>query len=371
MNKKYLIIGGLLLAGGLLYFLFYAGNEGTGVEKAEKRRYIKSVYASGYVDSIGKVQIKPEVSGYIKQILVAEGDEVKKGDVVAVIRNDKLEEQLKEVRAKKELVENRMKQNSPFLKALRDEIDIWKMNTEIEKGNFARRESLYQKGIISKEAYDQARQSVEVTEKTYTKSIEALKDQLASLNSELDSLTASEQAVAEEIEKHNIKAPVDGKVLRKFIEEGDYVNSVFKDDLLFSIGDTGKLETVLQVDEEYVPLIKPGQKVLVTTDAYPGEVFEGSLTVIESEADRVSRTVKVKAENDYPPGIPVGITVEGNIIIDDREGVFVSEEAVDEGYVEVVRDGKKVKAPVEAGANTDGVVEIKKGVGENEEIITR
>ena len=371
MNRKYLIIGGILLAGGLLYFLVFAGNDGTGVEKAEKRRYIKSVYASGYVDSIGKVQIKPEVSGYIQQIFVAEGDEVKKGDVVAIIRNDKLEEQLKEVRAKKELVENRRKQNSPFLKALRDEIDIWKMNTEIEKGNFARRESLYQKGIISREAYDQARQSVEVTEKTYTKSIEALKDQLASLNSELDSLTASEQAVAEEIEKHKIKAPVDGKVLRKFVEEGDYVNSVFKDDLLFSIGDTGKLETVLQVDEEYVPLLRPGQKVLVTTDAYPGEVFEGKLTVIESEADRVSRTVKVKAENDYPPGIPVGITVEGNIIIDDREGVFVSEEAVDEGYIEVVRDGKKVKVPVEAGANTDGVVEIKKGVGENEEIITR
>ncbi len=109
---------------------------------------------------------------------------------------------------RKELVEDRMKESSPFLKALRDEIDIWKMNTEIEKGNFARRESLYRKGIISKEAYDQARQGVEVTEKTYTKSIEALKDQLASLNSELDSLTASEQAVAEEIEKHSIKAPV-------------------------------------------------------------------------------------------------------------------------------------------------------------------
>ncbi|MCL4243724.1 MAG: efflux RND transporter periplasmic adaptor subunit [Candidatus Dadabacteria bacterium] len=371
MNRKYLIIGGLLLAGVLVYFLVFAGKDGTGVEKAEKRRYIKSVYASGYVDSIGKVQIKPEVSGYIRQIFVAEGDEVRKGDVVAIIQNDKLDEQLKEVRAKKELVEDRMKKDSPFLKALRDEIDIWKMNTEIEKGNFARRESLYQKGIISKEAYDQARQSVEVTEKTYTKSMEALKDQLASLNSELESLTASEHAVAEEIEKHRIKAPVDGKVLRKFIEEGDYVNSVFKDDLLFSIGDTGRLETVLQVDEEYVPLLRPGQKVLVTTDAYPGEVFEGKLTIIESESDRVSRTVKVKADNDYPPGIPVGITVEGNIIVDDREGVFVSEEAVEEGHVEVVRDGKKVKVPVEAGANTDGVVEIKKGVGANEEIITR
>lgn len=371
MNKKYLVIGGLLLAGGLIYFLMFMGDDGTGVEKAEKKRYVKSVYASGYVDSVGKVQIKPEVSGYIQEIFVSEGDEVKKGDVVAIIRNDKLDEQLKEVTAKKELIEDRMKDDSPFLRALRDEIAIWKMNTEIEKGNFARRESLFEKGIISKEAYDQARQTVEVTEKTYAKSTEALKDQLAALQSELDSLTASEQAVREEIEKHRIKAPVDGKVLRKFIEEGDYVNSVFKDDLLFSIGDTGRLETVLLVDEEFVPLLKVGQKVLVTTDAYPDEVFEGRIKVIESEADRVSRTVKVKADNDYPPGIPVGITVEANIIIDDREGIFITEDAVEDGQVEVVRDGKKVRVPVEAGANKDGVVEIKKGIGENEEIITR
>jgi HlyD family secretion protein len=282
-----------------------------------------------------------------------------------------LKEQLREISAKRELIEGRMKEDSPFLKALKDEIAIWKMNTEIERRNFERRESLYGKGIISKEDYDKSKQGLEVTEKTLAKSLEALNDQLASLRSELESLTAAEQAVVREMEKHEIKSPVDGEVLRKFAEEGDYVNSVLKDDILFSLGNPGTLETVLSVDEEFIPLIKPGEKVLITTDAYPGKVFEGKIRVIERESDRVSRTVKVKADTNYPPDIPVGITVEANIVVTDREGLFISKEAYKDGYIEVVKDGKKVKVPVEAGVEEDDYIEIRDGAPGGGETLTR
>jgi HlyD family secretion protein len=373
MNRKYVFILVLAAAAVLLAYMFLSPNgEGTKEPaKVERKRYIKSVYASGYVDSVNKVQIKPEVSGYIDRIYVKEGDKVKKGEVIATIKNDKLKEQLREISAKRELIEGRMKEDSPFLKALRDEISIWKMNTEIERRNFERRESLFEKGIISKEDYDKSRQSLEVTEKTLAKSLEALNDQLASLRSELDSLTASEQAVVRETEKHEIKSPVDGEVLRKFAEEGNYVNSVLKDDILFSLGNPGTLETVLSVDEEFVPLIKPGDRVLITTDAYPGKVFEGKIRVIERESDRVSRTVKVKADTDYPPDIPVGITVEANIVVADREGLFISKEAYKDGYIEVVKDGKKVKVPVEAGVEEDDYIEIKDGAPGGGETLTR
>lgn len=372
MNRKYVFILIIAAAAAVLAYIFLSPRDDGNKEspQAEKKRFIKSVYASGYVDSENKVQIKPEVSGYIDRIFVNEGDKVTKGEVIATIRNDKLKEQLREVSAKRELIENRMKEDSPFLRALKEEIAIWKTNTEIEKRNFDRRESLYRKGIISKEEYDKSRQGLEVTEKTYTKSLEALKDQLASLESELASLTASEEAVRREMDKHEIKSPVDGEVLRKFAEEGDYVNSVLKDDILFSIGNPGALETVLAVDEEFVPLIKPGDKVLITTDAYPGRVFEGKIRVIERESDRVSRTVKVKADTDYPPDIPVGITVEANIVIADREGLFISREAYKDGYVEVVKDGKKIRVPVEAESEKDGYIEIDGGLsgsGENPE----
>ena len=373
MNRRYIFILVSIAAAALLAYLFLIpkGDGTNETAKVEKKRYVKSVYASGYVDSVNKVQIKPEVSGYIERINVKEGDRVQKGEVIATIKNDKLKEQLREISAKRGLIENRMKEDSPFLKALKDEIAIWKMNTEIEERNFERRESLFQKGIISKEDFDKAKQGLEVTEKTYAKSLEGLNDQLASLKSELESLTASEQAVVREMEKHEIKSPVDGEVLRKFAEEGDYVNSVLKDDILFSIGNPGTLETVLSVDEEFIPLIKPGEKVLITTDAYPGKVFEGKIRVIERETDRVSRTVKVKADTDYPPDIPVGITVEANIVVTDREGLFISKEAYKDGYIEVVRDGKKVRVPVEPGAEEDSYIEIKDGAPGSEETLTR
>ncbi|MEW6143935.1 MAG: efflux RND transporter periplasmic adaptor subunit [Thermodesulfobacteriota bacterium] len=373
MNRRYIFI--LVAAAAVLLiayiFLFPGGEQSKEAAKVEKKRYVKSVYASGYVDSVNKVQIKPEVSGYIDRIYVKEGDKVKKGEVIATIKNDKLKEQLREISAKRELIEGRMKEDSPFLKALRDEIAIWKMNTEIERRNFERRESLYGKGIISKEDYDKSKQGLEVTEKTLAKSLEALNDQLASLRSELESFTAAEQAVVREMEKHEIKSPVDGEVLRKFAEEGDYVNSVLKDDILFSLGNPGTLETVLSVDEEFIPLIKPGEKVLITTDAYPGKVFEGKIRVIERESDRVSRTVKVKADTDYPPDIPVGITVEANIVVMDREGLFISKEAYKDGYIEVVKDGKKVRVPVEAGVEEDDYIEIRDGAPGGEETLTR
>ncbi len=373
MSRKYILIllSAAVIAVLAYLFLFNNKNEPAENAKVEKKRYIKSVYASGYVDSVNKVQIKPEVSGYIDHIYVKEGDKVKKGEVIASIKNDKLKEQLREISAKRELIEGRMKEDSPFLKALKDEIGIWKTNTEIERRNFERRESLFQKGIIAKEDFDKAKQSLEVTEKTYTKSLESLNDQLASLKSELDSLTASEQAVVREMEKHEIKSPVDGEVLRKFAEEGDYVNSVLKEDVMFSIGNPGELETDLMVDEEYIPLIKPGQKVLITTDAYPDKVFEGKIRVIERESDRVSRTVKVKADTDYPPDIPVGITVEANIIVTDRDGLFISKEAYKDGYIEVEKDGKMVKVPVDTGVEKGGYIEIEDGAPDNKEIQTR
>ena len=138
-------------------------------------------------------------------------------------------------------------------------------------------------------------------------------------------------------------------MLRKFTEEGDYVNNMIQGNELFSVGDPENLETVLLVDEEYSPLIKIGQKVLITTDAYPDKVFEGKVTLIERESDRKSRTVKVKADVDYPGNIPVGITIEANIVVMDKEGLFISKDTVKNGYIKITSNGEEVEIPVKQG----------------------
>lgn len=370
MIKRYLLFfSALVIAAAAFYFLIMKTDNSEETAKVEKKRYIKSVYASGYVDSVNKVIIRPEVSGYIEHIYIREGDTVSKGQIIAVIRNDKLKEEKKDILAKKELVEKRMEKDSDYIKSLEDEVEIWKLNADIEKRNFQRRRSLYEKGIISRESYDQAEQSLEVADRNHTRAKSILNDAVASLEADLKSLTAREQAVIREMEKHEIKSPVNGQVLRKFAEEGDYVNSAMREDDLFSVGDPNNLETVLLVDEEYITLIKTGQNVLITTDVYPEKVFEGKVKLIEKESDRLSRTVKVKADVDYPENIPVGITVEANIVITDREGLFISKESFQDGYVEIIRNGKAVKTPVKTGIEKDEYIEIKEGVKENEEIL--
>lgn len=103
------------------------------------------------------------------------------------------------------------------------------------------------------------------------------------------------------------------------------------------------LETVLMVDEEYIPMVKPGMKVYITLDSYPGEVFEGVIKLIESQSDRTTRTVKVKADVNYGKSVFFGLTVEGNIIIEEVEGIFIPERAYRNGYVEVIEKGKTKK----------------------------
>lgn len=373
MRNKYLFLFVMIvvIASGLYFFILGDEREGGQTERAEKKRYIKSVYASGYVDSVNKVLIKPEVSGYIDRVYVSEGERVSEGQLLAVVRNDKLEQNLREIEARKELTEKRLKEDSDYILSLEDEVEIRKLNLDIERKNFERRKSLFKKGIISKESYDQAGQSLGIAERNHDRAVKNLNDALSSLKTELKTLTAQEKAVLEEVEKHRIRSPVIGEVLRKFTEEGDYVNNMIQGNELFSVGDHEKLETVLLVDEEYLPLIKIGQKVLVTTDAYPDKVFEGKVTLIERESDRKSRTVKVKADVDYPGNIPVGITIEANIVVVDKEGLFISKDTVKNGYIKIISNGEEVETPVKTGIEKGNFLEIEDGVRENQEIITR
>ena len=373
MRSRYVFLFLLIVLAASAIYLILTGNrqEAGETQRVEKKRYIKSVYASGYVNSVNKVLIKPEVSGYIDRIYAREGDPVTRGQLLIIIKNDKLEENLKEIRARKELAQKRTEVGSDYIVALQDEVEIRKLELDIEKKNFDRQKSLFDKGIVSRQEYDQSVKTLGISERNHDRAVKNLNDAMDSLNADLKSVMAQEMALVKELEKHEIKSPVEGEVLRRFKEDGDYVNHMVQGNEILSVGDPEILETVLLVDEEYLPLIKLGDKVLVTTDAYPEQIFEGKVTLIEGESDRTSRTVKVKADIDYPSSIPVGITIEANIIVADWEGLFISKDAVNEGQIKIMKDGQAVDIPVKTGVEKGNYLEIEDGAEEDQEIITR
>lgn len=368
-RKAIFIIAIVLVAIGISLFLLLSRDNSVETAKVEKKRFIKSVYASGYVDSVNKVVVKPEVSGYIDEIYVSEGDSVKKGQILISILNEPLKENLREIRTQKEFVQNRLDENSDYLKVLKDEIEIKRLNLENQENNYQRRKALLEKGIISREAYEDVERIYEIAQREYKRSLENYNDEVSSLKTQLETLTAKEESLIKELDKYSISSPVSGEILRKFIEEGDYVNNMSQSNEMFSIGDTKNLETVLLVDEEYIPLIKEGLKVLITTDGFPDKVFEGRIKLIEKESDRRTRTVQVKADVDYPENIPIGVTVEANIILSDSEGFFISKEFYKDGYVEILKDGKPVKKPVKVGRETEDYIEVTDGLKEGQNIL--
>lgn len=370
-NKKIALIGlTVFLFIFILIFLFKSSK--TETYRIEKNKMVSSVYASGYIDSADSVMIKPEVSGYIEKIMVKEGQEVKKGQLLAVISNDIVRENLKDIEAQIASLKEKLAPDSDFKKELKHNIEIKKAILENVEKNFNRRKTLYEEELISKEKFDEIKREYEVAKRDYERQVNIYNDSIKSLNYQLESLKAKKQALKAELDKYFIKSPIDGKILRKFINTGDYVSNIQQNSFLFSVGNEKNLETVLLVDEEYISMVKEGMKVYVTVDSYPKEVFEGKIKLFEKQSDRTTRTVKVKADVNYGKPVFFGLTVEANIIIKEVEGIFIPESAYRDGYVEVLEGNKikKVKVTV-SPERFNGYLHVIEGLKEGQEVVIK
>lgn len=340
--------------------------------KVERKKMILSVYASGYIDSSDSVNIKPEISGYVEKILVRENQEVKRGQLLAVISHDVLRQNLKEVEANLANIEERLTGNSDFRKEQLSIIEIKRAVLENVEKNFQRKKALYEEELISKERFEDIKREYEVAKRDYERQLSLYNDTLRNLSFQREALIAKRMALKEEIEKYHVRAPISGKILRKFVNEGDYVNSLQQNNFLFSIGNEKALETVLMVDEEYIPMIREGMKVIVTIDSYPNDTFNGKIKTIESQSDRSSRTVKVKADIEYTKPVIFNLTIEANIIVKETEGLFIPASAYKDGYVEVFEGGKSKRVKVEvAPEKYNGFLLVTSGLKEGQEIILR
>ena len=371
-RKLTFIIIGIFLLFVLLLYLILSKKSYESTYKVERKKMVQSVYASGFIDSSDRVVVKSEVSGYIEKIFVKENDLVKKGQLLAIISNETIKENLKEVEAQLGKLRDKLAPGSDFRQDLLHAIEIKKSILENIEKNYQRRKALYEEELVSKEQFDEIKKAYDVAKRDYERQLNIYNDSIKTLSYEFESLKAKQRAIKAELDKYYIKSPINGKILRKFVNEGDYINHLQQENIFFTVGNEKNLETVLLVDEEYIPLVKEGMKVLITLDAYPKEIFEGKIKSIESQSDRSSRTVKVKAEVEYGKEVFFNLTVEANIIIREVEGLFIPASAYKEGYVEVLdgRKAKKIKVNI-SPVKFNGFLLVNSGLKEGQEVIIK
>ncbi|WP_276497135.1 efflux RND transporter periplasmic adaptor subunit [Pontibacter litorisediminis] len=338
-------------------------------EKQEKTQptvedITESVYASGVVKSQNQHQVFPTVSGVIQQILVTEGDVVKKGDPLMRLDNETARLNTENARIAAEY--NRVGANTEKLKEAQEAIELARSKMKTDSLLLARQRNLWANQIGTKVELEQR-------ELSYQNSLTAYKSAALRYNDLKKQLefAARQSQKSLEIsrtltEDYTVKSETNGKVYDVLREQGELVSPQTP---VAVVGSAGDFILELQVDEYDIARVKPGQKVLLNLDSYKGQVFEGKVSKINPAMNERTRSFTVEATFvTAPPALYPNLTTEANIIIQAKKNALTipREYLVDGGYV-LTEEQEKV--PVETGLMDYQKVEILKGVSEGEVLL--
>lgn len=323
--------------------------------KVEKQNVTTSVTATGTIEPVTSVDVGTQVSGIVSKLYVDYNSVVKAGQVIAELDRTNLMSDLASSQAN--------------LRSAQSDLDY-------QKSNYERYKNLYDQGLISANDYDQARLSYVRAQQTVAQQRESVRRAKTNLG------------------YATITSPIDGVVLSKEVEEGQTVASSFNTPTLFKIAqDLTNMRVIADVDEADIGEVKEGQRVTFTVDAFPNDVFEGSVTQVRQQATTESNVVTYEVVISAPnndlklkPGLTANVTIftlELNdvLAVPSKALRFTPNEAMlneGETITDVegrqklwVKEGPNIKAiAVETGMSNGALTQITRGASDGLEVLT-
>lgn len=325
-------------------------------EEAVKTETLQnSVTATGTIEAVTSVTVGTQVSGIVNKLYVDYNSQVKKGQVIAELDKTNLLSEL-----------NTAKANLASATS----------NLSYQAANMNRYQTLYKKGLVSADEYENALL-------TYRQA----KEQVASSKENV-------QKAQTNLGYATITSPIDGTVISKSVEEGQTVAASFNTPELFTIAkDLTNMQVVANVDEADIGGVKEGDRVTFTVDAYPDDTFEGTVKQVRLEATTTNNVVTYEVVISAPNAdlkLKPGLTANVTIYTQERSGVLAvankalrftpTKETVGKDMKIVDCKGKNkvwtlsdktlTAHPVTIG-QTDGIhTEIIKGIRKGQKIVT-
>tara|TARA_B100000900_G_scaffold171453_1_gene145701 strand:- start:816 stop:1943 length:1128 start_codon:yes stop_codon:yes gene_type:complete len=310
----------------------------------------KKTVVTGTVIPEDEVEIKPQISGIIEKLFVDEGDLVINGDLLAKVK----------------VVPNEQTLNSA--KGRLSNTLILLRNAEVE---FKRNQSLFEKEIISKQQFDNAKLSYDQAEQNVKNARSDL--QIIKLGS----------AGGSTIANTNIRATVAGTILEIPVKEGDQViesNNFNAGTTIATVADLNKMIFEGKVDEAEVSRLTVGMPLTVKLGAIQDKDFDARLKFIAPKGNEDQGTVQFKIEGDvYLDNsifIRAGYSANASLVLEKKDSIMGISEALlqfdkisNDPYVEVKNDkGTFERKNIELGIS-DGInVEIISGLSMEDKI---
>lgn len=260
-----------------------------------------SVTATGTIEAVKTVTVGTQVSGIINKLFVDYNSVVKKGQVIAELDKQNLQSQLNSAKAQ-------LSQAQANLLSAQSDLAY-------QKANYQRNKTLYNKGLISANDYEQSRLSWQTANATVAE--------------RRDAVAAAREEVSRAQTNHSyavITSPIDGVVISKSVEEGQTVAASYSTPELFTIAkDLKDMRVIANVDEADIGGVKVGQRVTFTVDAYPNDTFEGAVTQVRQEATTTNNVVTYEVVISAPNQdlkLKPGLTANVNIYTEEIKNVL-------------------------------------------------
>lgn len=272
------------------------------------------------IEAFAEADVIAKVGGEVRELLVEEGDEVSKGQVLARLDGERLRLELNESEAK-------------LRKLQRD---------------YERNIDLKAKGLISDGDFEKIKFDMEALEAAFN---------LARL----------------ELDYTQIRAPIDGVIAQRFVKLG---NTISEGEALFQVTSLDPLVAYLHVPEREYRNIDPGQPVGIEIDALPAEMIIAAVSRVSPVVDPQTGTFKITVEIvDETRRIKPGMFGRIGVIYDVHENALqIPRSAIIEDQattsVFIVEDGRAVRRTVQTGYGNRGMVEVVNGLEDDERVVT-
>ncbi len=334
--------------------------------RVEKGGITASVAASGTLSPVVSVQVGSQVSGQLKEVLVDFNSEVKQGDLIALIDPQTFEHKVHQAQADVDAARAQILTQQANIAAQRAEVARAEVNAADALRDLELKRQLVEKGFISTAERDKA----QATYNALAEQVKTAKAQAgvaaAGLRNAEAVVKQREAALAQariDLGRTEIRAPVNGVVIKRSVERGQTVAASLQAPELFIIAENlTDMQVDAAIDESEIGRIKEGQKASFTVDAFPGRQFEGKVKQIRKAAQNVSNvityTVVISAANPNKELLP-GMTANVRVVTASRDDVLKVANAAlrfrppGEGNARGDSQGQAAAAPA-GGANGGG-----------------
>jgi HlyD family secretion protein len=395
----------ILLMGGIAGALAWKGANAAVVVQTQPVRVLEGaaargptvvLQATGYVMAAHKIELATKVVGRVAWVGVEMGDKVKKDQVLVRLEDEEFKARVTQQQgqldaAKAKLAELEAGSRPEEIAKATAELDQLKADLANAERNFKRLSELSVQQNVSRQELDDAEtltqsRGAQVRAKQHDLDMWKIgprKEQIDAQKAVVKQLEGGLTLANVDLANTVIRSPVDGTVLARNVEVGEFVTTGFVGEngakgYVVSLADLNDLRVELDISQNNFANVVKDQPCTIVTDAYPDRKYEGVVDLISPEANRQKATVAVRVKVAKPDDLlkpEMNATVSFLSTKATTSGpaasmIRIPAVAVKDGAVFVVEDDKAVERKVTTGQKSaDGQVEITKGLIGGEDVI--